>query len=143
LPPSGIGNGPAGIEDSLPPSGIGNGPAGIARSLPPSGIGNGPAGIARSLPPSGIGNGPAGIALAFIADKATIAPRTTADTFNVLDRMNLNSPRAERGHARKEYPKRCTKSTTIVMEFEDFLKRRLSIDFGLSRKQGKNQGKPR
>jgi hypothetical protein len=57
--------------------------------------------------------------------------------------MNLNSPRAERGHAGKEYPKRCTKSTTIVMECEDFLKRRLSIDLGFARKQGKNQAKPK
>jgi hypothetical protein len=47
------------------------------------------------------------------------------------------------GHAEKDYPKRCTKSTTIVIECEDFLKRRLSIDFGFARKQGKNQVKPK
>src|ERR1700756_1027710 len=83
--PVGCGSGPIGIAL---PVGCGNGPIGIELTSLPVGCGSGPIGIAL---PVGCGSGPIGIALADVADTAKIAPRIAAESFNVLECMNLHS----------------------------------------------------
>jgi hypothetical protein len=76
--------------------------------------------------------------LAFTADKATIAPSTTAETFNVLDRMNLHSRRAERGHAGKRLTQKMHEIYNKSTEIRTILRLRNGIVFSGIEKKSSN-----